>query len=186
MAITPRVVGSPILALDGGVRGGGMVVTVLSDGVVVDSLALTAFPSSGTLAMMLWPEGPRLEAGTPAVFDGWGPTRSHVFWRQMQSVSVTLQFALQSNTLGDAAAPYAWVVNYDLAPQTWTHVTLTWDTVANVAALYINRMEASRSAIIPPFAPTGQVVRIGGMPGRYDEVRLYDRVLSKEEVAALP
>jgi hypothetical protein len=72
---------------------------------------------------------------------------------------------------------------------TWSHVTGTYD--GTTARLYVNGAEVAAQDIAGPIKLSDGDVRIGGnavwgewFKGEIDEVRIYDRALSADEVAA--
>lgn len=179
-----RYVGAITIAGDGGVRGGAMTTAANGDGVIVDALGLAAFPRSGTLAMWLRGEGPPPGSGSDDVFDRWQAGRSHLFCRRLPDPGVTIQCALQSSPGSDGGYPWFGVATISVGQ--WVHLTVTWDTTLKECALFINGKETVRKAIADGVYPSEQIVRVGGMSGRYDEIRLYDRPLTVLEVATLP
>lgn len=81
-------------------------------------------------------------------------------------------------------------VSYSTDPtqNTWTLVTLTWDQTNGSILYYDGAIVASNSTPPPAFNQTG--FQLGAfsssdLQGRLDDVRLYDRALSAEEVAKL-
>jgi hypothetical protein len=71
-------------------------------------------------------------------------------------------------------------------PSTWTNLVLTWDAASSQAVLYVGGSLVESGAYKLKFSLEGQRFRMGdGMIGGFDEVRLYDRVLSGAEVVKL-
>lgn len=67
----------------------------------------------------------------------------------------------------------------------WTHIALTWDEAAGRKQIYINGVLAAKNTTkLMRRGPGDEPLRIGaGMPGDYDEVLVWDRVLTTEEIA---
>jgi hypothetical protein len=166
---------------DGGVRGGALF-TNDAGGVQVAALGLSAFPTSGTLAMWFRSDSPASDTELRGLFDSWDDTRAHIYLRRVNGAgSFPLQVALQENDGG-----FAWSHNYELSTGTWIHVALTWDEAARVAVFYVGGTEVGRKAMSQSFEPKQQIVRLGGaFDGAIDEARLFDRALTGPEVADL-
>ena len=69
----------------------------------------------------------------------------------------------------------------------WSHVAATYD--ANTLRLWVNGDQAASAPFNQPIAISSGALRIGGNSlfgefflGRIDEVRIYDRALSEEEL----
>ncbi|MFA9480335.1 LamG-like jellyroll fold domain-containing protein [Phycisphaerales bacterium AB-hyl4] len=74
--------------------------------------------------------------------------------------------------------------------QGWQHIVLTWDAEAEHKQIYLNgeRIAEQQTNLIRPsqFSPTGPLwLARGAAPGAYDELGIWDRVLSEDEIAAL-
>jgi hypothetical protein len=87
-------------------------------------------------------------------------------------------------------ADFAWDYGTSLplsaiAPERWTHIALTWDLAAGSKAVYLDgKLAAHGTTKLMRRGPGGEPLRIGaGQPGDYDEVLVWDRVLSPEEIA---
>lgn len=79
----------------------------------------------------------------------------------------------------------------DLAPGGWHHACVTYDDATGLAALYVDGVLAA-SGSLPPIEATANVVAGNsgeladeGFIGRLDDLRLFDRALDGDEVAAL-
>jgi hypothetical protein len=86
-------------------------------------------------------------------------------------------------------------VTYDLddsaGPNHWYHIVYTWDRAAGLAGLHING-ESVGVASIGTWIDPGAIFYLGGgndgnvySNGIFDEVRIYDRVLTEAEIADL-
>ncbi len=78
-----------------------------------------------------------------------------------------------------------------LAPGKWQHVGMSYDAKSKTCRLYINgRVEAEKRLTRIKADNAGDIFRLGAGPykggfnGALDEVRVYDRVLTKAEMAA--
>lgn len=69
----------------------------------------------------------------------------------------------------------------------WTHVALTWDHDSGRKAVWIDGVEAaSASTRLMRTGPGGSPLVLGaGLPGDYDELLVWNRALSAEEIAAV-
>ena len=72
-----------------------------------------------------------------------------------------------------------------IAAGQWTHVALTWDAHDGSKAIYLNgKPAASGSTRLMRTGPGGEPLRLGvGLPGDYDELLVWDHVLSPAEIA---
>jgi len=78
---------------------------------------------------------------------------------------------------------FAFSMTFDVEQATWTHVVVTWDEPTRSGVIYLNDMPIRRLMLTSPFAPDGQLFRLGtNFVGGIDEVRLYDRALTATEV----
>jgi len=148
----------------------------------VDALANTAFPATGTIS--LWFQWATMAAEDQnGFFDSWDSSRDHIFVRHANGDTVgTIQVALQT------PSTYELAPTFDLPKNTWTHVVVTWDAVARFARIFADKQELA-SGIYPDdsFAPGGQRCVFGdSVDGLIDDIRLYDRALSEDEIVSLP
>jgi hypothetical protein len=86
-------------------------------------------------------------------------------------------------------------ITYDLAnlsgPNNWYHIVYAWDRAAALAGLYLNGQNVGLATIGAWIVP-GEIFYLGGGNelntygnGIWDDVRIYDRVLTDAEIAAL-
>src|SRR5262249_48304527 len=80
----------------------------------------------------------------------------------------------------------------DVPDGAWTHVAATYDPAAHVVKLYANGAEVASASGYTLAGANGGPLRIGAsgtcpdhFPGNIDDVRIYRRVLSAAEIAAL-
>jgi hypothetical protein len=87
---------------------------------------------------------------------------------------------------------YAWAPNPITAPAIWHHVAATWDGTTHTQAVFVDGQ--CQCNVVPLLGPsnTDHPFTIGCYPGAstlfvgaIDEVRVYDRVLALQEIAAL-
>lgn len=148
--------------------------------VLVESLAGTQFPASGTLSLWFRLAYGPADATTRGIFDNYVDGRAHIFVRRTPSViGGDVQVAFQN-----AAGLYAFSTSFTPRDNAWTHVVLTWTD--KTGACYVDGGLVSKEDYILPFSPVGQRFELGAaFVGGIDEVRLYDRALSATEAAAL-
>lgn len=76
-----------------------------------------------------------------------------------------------------------------LPPGEWTHVTLTWNATENIKSIYVNGKHVKTRKtpwMRPEGSSNGHGIDIGNqMVGQFDELVIYDRVLSDEEIVNL-
>ncbi|MBV8882309.1 MAG: protein kinase [Planctomycetaceae bacterium] len=141
------------------------------------------FPVSGTLAF--WVKGDFKSQKFTDLFDRYDRDRPHLFIRGILKPA-GLQVVFQEDG-------YRFERVSPIPEQEWTHLAVTWDTTAKKAALYLNGSLSFAAPIEdPPWTPSGQFFRIGGMGysetafrGVVDEVRLYGTPLSPEAIRDL-
>ncbi|MDB5219469.1 MAG: hypothetical protein JWO86_7396 [Myxococcaceae bacterium] len=150
---------------------------------VVDGLSAGQFPHSGTLSLWFRFDFAPDSIQGRSVFDDWDDTRTHLFVRRGPSAPPgEFQMALQG-----ASSQYAVAASFVTVRNTWTHVVMTWDEATSIGALYADRMLLHRGSYAMPFVlGDGQRFRFGeGLIGGIDEVRLYSRALTGDEVTKL-
>jgi len=167
--------------VDDGVHGHALAVAGTGVMIVSSLIGTSAFPASGTLSFWFRYSFPTTSMVERSIIDDWDNTRHHLFVRRVDTATgTTFQTAAQ------VTDTYAFETDFDAQPNTWTHCALTWDAVAKSAAFYVNGANRGAGPYSIDFDVQGQHFRMGyGLVGGIDEVRLYDRVLSAVEVAAL-
>lgn len=115
-----------------------------------------------------------------------GDASVHNYWFGVRGTEVVLDFKVGGSwhkfTTSGAA----------LTPGRWYHIATTFDNSADSVRLFIDGAEATSDTMsVTPEANT-QIIRIGNSafsgedwPGMLDDVRIYDRVLSDGDIAAL-
>jgi hypothetical protein len=127
---------------------------------------------------------PKSSTQQRSIFDLYENGRSHLFIRRADGATGShFQFAAQSSA---STTSYAFAGNFDTEPNVWTHLVFTWDAVRSEAAFYVGGVLVKKDGYGLTFSLEGQLFRIGeGMIGGFDEVRLFDRVLSPDEAGKL-
>lgn len=152
----------------------------------VAGLSGSGFPRSGTLAFWL-----KVDAETKlprAIFDTYDTSRKHFFVRTFGEGRMGLQIAHQ-NLGGD----YSFCRNAPLPKGQWTHFGLVWDGQARTVSVYLNgALDYSAPVADPNWGAPDQLFAIGGgktsgigFIGLLDDIRLYTRPLSAEEIREL-
>ena len=72
-----------------------------------------------------------------------------------------------------------------IPPGRWTHVALSWDEPAGIKVIYLDGVERARASTrLMRNMPSGAPLVLGaGQPGDYDELLVWNRVLSAAEIA---
>jgi hypothetical protein len=140
-----------------------------------------AFPVSGTLS--LWIRYTTMRTEDQVCFlDQWNDKRDHIFLRKPDGDAVgALQLAFQEQEV------YEYASYFELGPNTWAHVVTTWDNQEREGRLVVDGKDIGPDNYLgTTFKPSGQQMRFGfGLNGFIDDIRLYNRVLSYEEIQAL-
>lgn len=157
-----------------GLRGGGIAFALGGEHLDVPTLYDDAFPASGTLS--LWTYGTYTSSGNGPIFENYDRTRMHLFLRKNGNV---LQVAFQGET------DYAFHRSLPPPANKWSHLVVVWDSQALRGALYVDGA-AFEGTITPGWRPSAQRFRFGDWDGTIDEIRLWNRPLSAEEVRRIP
>lgn len=192
-SLTREVVGAhdgvfdkpPTWSKDG--KFGGCVSFDGSRTMTVTSLGGPAFPQNGTLAMWLRSSYP---AGNRPIFANVA-FRQHLFVRATNDAGVQVGGEWRSDS--GHTGPYAWAGTADVPRDRWHHIALTWGPPpARLAILYLDGFEVlRREGIDPTWTPDDQEFVVGsygccgGYVGDLDELYLYSRALTPEEIRAL-
>jgi hypothetical protein len=169
----------------GGVRGRALAVHG-ADYFEVAALNGNKFPTSGTLSIWSRNTFPPNDSADRNVFDGYDPTRGHIFLRHTGGGNNGMyQAAFQ---FGDGSGQYTFVTTVAAPQNTWVHVVMTWDALAKVGAVYAGGVLIVQTPYdsTKPFSPSEQTFRAGHLfIGLIDELKLFDRPLTPPEAQAL-
>ncbi len=156
---------------------------------VTPSASLDAIVDRVTVASWVYLEGTIMNWGTAASRQLGSTIEQHYHLSLNADVKPNLFITTANMTVVLTA-------NATVAPRTWVHLAATYD--GTTARLYVNGVEAAPSqAITGSFAPDTTPLIIGGngndatgvptelFPGRLDEVMLYRRALSGDEIGRL-
>lgn len=164
-------------------RSGGAIAFTGAEGwVEAKALEGLAFPARGTLA--LWIESTFAGDFWP-IFDNVSAERPHLALRN--HVPGKVQFHART---ADAGVAFNGI--FDVPAGAWTHLVVVWDAPARAAAAYRDGAQVFSETDLPgDWTPREQEVTFGkkpggGLVGRIDDVRLYDRPLGAAEIARLP
>ncbi len=120
------------------------------------------------------------------------PVFESVGLRRRIAVRNSIAGKLQVFGPGDDAG-VAFSDTFDVPTSVWTHVAIVWDFPAQQVLTYRDgALVSSVTDVALGFRPDGQELTFGkragasGYVGSLDEVRLYDRPLSPNEILALP
>ena len=171
---------SGAVAFTNGIDGGGLRFLGGSEGYA--ALAHT-FGDQGTLAF--WHK--------PARFYNWNSLFDNSVdanqWEMWVQSDAAVRFRLAS---GQGDINYNNLNSLNNGTNAWYHFAVTWDrnAAANPVRLYVNGVERQRAAITSWISP-GSIVYFGGHTGNtpgegvMDDVRVYDTVLTAEQVQAV-
>jgi hypothetical protein len=145
-----------------------------SSGVHMSGWDGPALPAAATLTF--WFQlGTGSLASNPSVFDGYDDTRRHIFIR-MQDNGI-LQCILQDRLDFVAGAEFSVVQGQ------WHFVAVGYDADANEGVCYLDGIYQLEAMSKLDWLPDEQVFCLGcGTASKIDEVRLFDRLLSKSEL----
>jgi hypothetical protein len=152
----------------------------------VAGLSGSGFPRAGTLSFWV-----RLEGDTDVprnIVDQYDTTRRHLFVRTWGEKGAGLQVAFQQKS-----NDYLFVRNVAVPKGQWMHFALAWDAPGRKATVYLNGAADYGGPIADPaWTPGEQLFAVGGgkltgagFLGQLDDVRLYSRPLSADEVREL-
>lgn len=184
------VAGSNAVVLGGApvyVKTQGGLLKGLSCGGTADNAAISNVMGSGvgTIALWYYARGPWYNYQT--VLDN--PVYQE-YWESWIDINGFLKFRVSNKTDGG-------LVQFDLdnlkGSNTWYHIAYVWDRAARQTRLYIDGSQRATATLSDAgwAAPASTLFLAGGHPGNtkgngiWDEVRVYDRALGMEEIAAL-
>ncbi len=158
-----------------------------------------AFRCDGTNDYMALADAPELRPAS-LTLEAWVRPTALGGWRTVafKGAGGGLGYALYADNDGSHPAghvvidgnEYAVFASQPLALDVWTHLAMTYD--GSALRLYVNGELAASGLLSGPIATSTDPFSIGGNPiwgeyfqGRIDEVSLYNRALSPDEIAAI-
>ena len=136
----------------------------------------------GTLALWYYARGPWYNY--QSVFDN---SANQDWWEMWIYNTGVLAFRVKSDGSGD--------VRFDLdnlrGPNQWYHIAVTWNRAADRVRLYIDGIERANDPLGAGWVAPGSTVYLGGHAGNtpgsglWDEVRIFNRALTAEEILLL-
>lgn len=153
------------------------------------AISSAVFPSTGTLAF--WIKGSFINSNNLPVLDNWA-YRNHIFMRTVppsgSQTTGSMQISFQDSTGAYLPGPSGPTMDEN----TWTHITLVWDSLNKVGTIYKNATAVSQffwGASNPDWTPSGQSFQFATSNSSpdmmLDDIALYQRVLSPDEVASI-
>ncbi|RSM43597.1 LamG domain-containing protein [Amycolatopsis balhimycina DSM 5908] len=137
-----------------------------------------------SFSVAAWVKLDAADAGSHRVITQWGTTTCS-FCLQYEGNTGKWVFVMPQT---DSASPPGYNFVRSVQPAAagvWTHLAASYDAVGHKVRLYVNGVPAG-SAAAPSSWQGSDLLRIGtGFPGRIDEVRAYDRLVSDAEVLAM-
>ena len=148
----------------------------------IDELSGLGFPNEeGTLSF--WMRWRTMEkAAQSCFFDEWTDGRDHIFVRKANNDAPgSIQIAFQEEI-------YEFEDGFDLIPNRWAHVVISWDTENREGRIVVDGKTIAYDTYEgTTFKPTAQRMTFGlNLDGFIDDIRLFRRPLSESEAIALP
>jgi hypothetical protein len=152
-----------------------------SVGVSVPAWWNTAFPATGTL--LVWVKG-NFSADEPLnrnIFDSWDSGRDHLFIRRTaDTAAIEIQCALQR-----PSTQYAFVKGMAIENGTWQLVGIGWNASAKLGYCYLHGARYP-GTVQGDWSLSDQAFVLGNeFIGVMDDVRLYDHMLTDDELALI-
>jgi hypothetical protein len=142
-----------------------------------------AFPASGTLSLWFRPTFEMIDTASRGIFDNYDTGRSHLFVRRANGETEMVIQVVMQPAGGD---PYVFGVELAVVNGEWNHLVVVWDTDNDFGRATMGGNVQLKPIDDPNWLPAEQELILGGsFIGVIDEVRLFDRPLSEDEVAAL-
>jgi hypothetical protein len=143
------------------------------------------FPPAGTLSVWAFFPPPASELQRE-IFDGYDSSRHHLYLRSSgQGDAATELFDVASQT----GTGYELFSRAAVPVGQWTHLVLTWDhtTAPNSLHFYVDGAASVGNTFPPSDASVSQLFAVrNGYAGSYDDLALWKRAFSEEEVRELP
>jgi hypothetical protein len=157
--------------------GRGVVLDGAGATLEMPTLSTTGFPRVGTLSV--WLKGNFGGTVDGWIFDRTDSTRRHWFARKRDGALLQVAFV-------DGDAGQIGGVQMPATSDLWMHLVVVWGTQEVV---YLDGVEKLKRDL-GPWVPSGQSFMFGqrtqSFDGTIDEVRLYNRALTAQEVARVP
>lgn len=148
------------------------------------TLANTAFPQSGTFSV--WFSAPLADNVSRSILDNYDPSRAHLYARQVGPAGTKLEFSGQANDAG------AFSMSFAVTPNKYTHLVVTWDSPARAMKAYVDGALVGTDTTPSGWTPSDQRFLVsapgccGAWIGDLDELRLYRRALTVQEIQLVP
>ena len=169
------------------INGGGITSVDYGSDISVpgDSSMDQALNRAMSMECMVWPDTMAIEE-----LGGWW----FPLWNKSDALILCLYDDLSLDIeieLEDGSWDYVYADVGAVTPNTWNHIVVTFDSDSGRVILYINGQEMDRYEHDEPgvaltkeySSPLNEMISFGGrVPGIMDEVRLWDRALSDQEV----
>jgi hypothetical protein len=162
-----------------GAIGGALTLAAPEDPLRVVEWDGAAFPATGTITVWVRMQVIPNDTTSRGIFDNWNGALNHLFLRRGNSnPALELQCAFQV-----ANAPYAWAKGVPIASNVWQLVAIGWSPSFGFCYAHGTRDEGPAN---PGWAPSDQTFEVGeNLDGTIDDLRLYDYLLSDEDLAEL-
>ena len=175
------IVGTP--ARIAGTRGQALAFSGNGQRVEIPSLQGANAPQSGTLSV--WLKHDYQGATADLIFGDFEGMADHV--RIQTSVGeLKLQVIFQVRQ-PDSSFASTFFTKPKMLANTWQHLVVTWDSDKRVGASYVDGTAYSDAWTVPSWSPRDQDFTLARkLSGAIDEVRLYGRPLSADEITSVP
>ena len=164
----------------GGIRGGALDFDGVDDYIDVPHNDALSLSSQLTISVWVYNTSPSF-TDTYRIISKETPGANDNFWLSLQNQTVWFG-------VGDSFFPTSTTLTAD----SWHHVAASFDDASNDVRLYLDGVEVDQFFTGASITPNTSALRIGAnwesnkhWEGLLDDVRLYDRVLSAADVAAL-
>jgi len=153
-----------------------------------------ALSFNGTSARVLIPDSPTLDLTSAFTLEGWAfPTATQAVWRTLVDKDVDRYYLMTSSDATGGPAVGGTFTNGTqlyapaaLAANTWTHLAATYDRTT--LRLYVNGVQVASRSSTTAVDTSANNLNIGAnsygeyFAGRIDEVRVYNRALTVNEI----
>jgi hypothetical protein len=155
-------------------------------GLTMSDWSGSQFPGAGTISLWLYGDFEVVETKSRGVFDQVDSSRDHIYLRRSNlddGFPYNLQIAFQTSD-----ASFAFLDSHKLKNKTWAHVAVCWNVATDEGNYYVNgsNLLADLPTKGPNWTPSDQKFLFGhNLTGIIDEIRLYDRMLTINELNTL-